>query len=133
VHRGLSIQATDVRTETEEAPLIREIRMRIAKIVLPHRPPFIPSACNQWHAKRAPLQPHPRCRRGADPVAPERQGERGLRASPKTTAIASTLMRYRDQSGQGWADIIDLLTMWPDARRRVARLLGEVDATGGEQ
>jgi len=42
-------------------------------------------------------------------------------------------MRYRDQSGQGWADIIDLLTMWPDARRRVARLLGEVDATGGEQ
>jgi hypothetical protein len=26
-------------------------------------------------------------------------------------AIASRLMRYRDQIGQDWADIIDLLTM----------------------
>jgi hypothetical protein len=26
-------------------------------------------------------------------------------------AIASQLMRYRDQNGQGWADIIDFLTM----------------------
>jgi hypothetical protein len=25
-------------------------------------------------------------------------------------------------------DIIDLLTMYPDARRRVVRLLGEIDA-----
>jgi hypothetical protein len=33
--------------------------------------------------------------------------------------IASQLMRYRDQNGQGWADIIDLLTMYPDARRSV--------------
>ena len=39
-------------------------------------------------------------------------------------AIASRLMRYRDQNGQDWADIIDFLTMYPDARRRVARLLG---------
>ena len=29
-------------------------------------------------------------------------------------------MRYRDQNGQDWADIIDFLTMWPDARRRYA-------------
>jgi hypothetical protein len=28
-------------------------------------------------------------------------------------------MRYRDQNGQDWADIIDFLTMWPSARRRV--------------
>jgi hypothetical protein len=34
-------------------------------------------------------------------------------------------MRYRDQNGQDWADIIDLLTMYPDARRQVAGLLGE--------
>jgi hypothetical protein len=27
-----------------------------------------------------------------------------------------------------WADIIDFLTMWPDARRQVVRLLGEIDA-----
>jgi hypothetical protein len=37
-------------------------------------------------------------------------------------------MRYRDQNGQGWADIIDLLTMYPDARRKVARLLGGLEA-----
>jgi hypothetical protein len=38
-------------------------------------------------------------------------------------------MRYRDQNGQGWADIIDFLTMYPDARRRLVRVLAEVDAT----
>jgi len=43
-------------------------------------------------------------------------------------AIASMLMRYRDQNGQGWADIIDLLTMYPDSRRRVVRLLAQIDA-----
>jgi hypothetical protein len=43
-------------------------------------------------------------------------------------AIASRLMRYRDQNGQGWADGIDLLTMYPEARRKVARLLGELEA-----
>jgi hypothetical protein len=37
-------------------------------------------------------------------------------------------LRYRDQNGQGWADIIDFLTMHPDARRRVAQILGEIDA-----
>ena len=44
-------------------------------------------------------------------------------------AIASQLLRYRDQNGQDWADIIDLLTMHPEARRRVARLLGEIEAS----
>ena len=43
-------------------------------------------------------------------------------------AIASRLMRYRDQNGQDWADIIGFLTMYPDARRHVVRLLGEIDA-----
>jgi hypothetical protein len=33
-------------------------------------------------------------------------------------AIASQLMRYRDENGQRWADVIDFLTMYPDARRR---------------
>jgi hypothetical protein len=37
-------------------------------------------------------------------------------------------MRYRDENGHRWADIIDVLTMHPDARRKVARLLGEIDA-----
>ena len=39
------------------------------------------------------------------------------------------LMRNRDENGQRWADIIDALTMNPDARRQVARLLGEIDAS----
>ena len=43
-------------------------------------------------------------------------------------AIASQLLRYRDGRGDDWADIIDLLTMNPKERRKVARLLGEIDA-----
>jgi hypothetical protein len=37
-------------------------------------------------------------------------------------------MHCRDQNGQDWADIIDFLTMHPEARREVARLLGEIEA-----
>ena len=33
-------------------------------------------------------------------------------------AIAMQLMRYRDKNGQRWADVIDFLTMYPDARRK---------------
>jgi hypothetical protein len=43
-------------------------------------------------------------------------------------AIASQLLRYRDGRGDDWADIIDLLTMYPDARRRLVRVLGELEA-----
>jgi hypothetical protein len=43
-------------------------------------------------------------------------------------AIASQLMRYRDERGDDWADIIDMLSMHPDARRAVVRLLGETQA-----
>jgi hypothetical protein len=43
-------------------------------------------------------------------------------------AISSHLMRYRDQNGQDWAHVIDFLTMWPDARRKIVRLLGEIVA-----
>ena len=43
-------------------------------------------------------------------------------------AIASQLLRCRDGHGDDWADIIDMLTMHPEERRRVARLLGEIDA-----
>jgi hypothetical protein len=52
-----------------------------------------------------------------------------IRDQADRDAISSRLMRYRDQNGQDWADIIDSLTMWSDARRRVVRLLGEIDAT----
>ena len=43
-------------------------------------------------------------------------------------AVSSQLLRYRDGHGDDWADIIDYLTMWPDARRKVVRLLGETQA-----
>jgi hypothetical protein len=43
-------------------------------------------------------------------------------------AICPRLMRYRDQNGQDWADIIDFLRMWPEARRQVVRLLAEIAA-----
>jgi hypothetical protein len=39
-------------------------------------------------------------------------------------------MRYRDQNGQGWADIIDIFTMYPEARWRAKRLLSEFGGSG---
>jgi hypothetical protein len=51
-----------------------------------------------------------------------------IRDQADRDAISSHLMRYRDESGQDWADIIDFLTMYPEGRRRVVRLLGEIDA-----
>jgi hypothetical protein len=39
-------------------------------------------------------------------------------------------MRYRDGRGDDWADFIDMLTMHPEQRRNVVRLLGEMEAKG---
>jgi hypothetical protein len=44
-------------------------------------------------------------------------------------AIASRLGPLRDERGDDWADIIDMLTIYPEARRRVVRLLGEIGAS----
>ena len=52
-----------------------------------------------------------------------------IRDQADRDAIASRLMRYRDQNGQGWADIIDFLTMYPEARRHVVRVLREIAAS----
>jgi hypothetical protein len=43
-------------------------------------------------------------------------------------AIASQLMRDRDGRGDDWADSIDLLTLHPEERRKVVRLLSEIEA-----
>jgi hypothetical protein len=40
-------------------------------------------------------------------------------------------MRYRDENGKRWADLIDFLTMYPEARRRIVRTLGELTAETG--
>jgi hypothetical protein len=47
---------------------------------------------------------------------------------PDRDAIASQLLRYGDERGDGWADVIDMLTMHPDERRRFARMAAEIDA-----
>jgi hypothetical protein len=52
-------------------------------------------------------------------------GRRGSNP-PSDTHISSHLMRYRDQNGDDWADIIAMLTIHPEERRRVVRLLGEI-------
>ncbi len=44
--------------------------------------------------------------------------------------IAQQLLRYGDANGDGCADVIDTLTMYPDVRRQVVRLLAEIDAAG---
>jgi hypothetical protein len=54
-----------------------------------------------------------------------------IRDQADRDAISSRLRRYRDQNGQDWADIIDFLTICPDARGQVVRLLGEVGAETG--
>lgn len=42
--------------------------------------------------------------------------------------IAQQLLRYGDASGGGWAGLIDTLTMYPDVRRHVVRMLAEIDS-----
>jgi hypothetical protein len=51
-----------------------------------------------------------------------------IRDQADRDAISSILTRYRDQNDQDWADIIDFLTMYPEVRRLVVRLLGEIEA-----
>lgn len=38
-------------------------------------------------------------------------------------------MRYRDESGQRWADIIDMLTMHPEERRKVEEAIELLEET----
>ena len=52
-----------------------------------------------------------------------------IRDQDDRDAVSSQLLRYRDGHGDDWADIIDMLTMHPEERRRVARLLGEIEAS----
>ena len=57
--------------------------------------------------------------------------EDGLRFLLDRDAIAAELLRYGDANGDGWAEVIDTITMYPDARRQVVRLLAEIDAKEG--
>jgi hypothetical protein len=53
-----------------------------------------------------------------------------IRDQDDRNAIASELLRYGDANGDGWADLIDTLSMYPDVRRKVVRMLAEIDAAG---
>jgi hypothetical protein len=55
-----------------------------------------------------------------------------IRDQADRDAISSRLMRYRDGRGDDWADIIDMLTMYPEARRKVVRAIGEIEAAEGD-
>lgn len=44
-------------------------------------------------------------------------------------AISSRLMRLPRRGGQDWADIIDFVSMNLEARREVARVIAEIDAS----
>jgi len=51
-----------------------------------------------------------------------------IRNQADREAIADHPLRYRDSAGDELAEIIETLTMHPEERRKVARLLSEIDA-----
>ena len=63
-----------------------------------------------------------------DPKARDTLRRALIRDHADRDAIASDLLRYRDGRVDDWADIIDMLAMHPEARRRVVRLLAELGA-----
>jgi hypothetical protein len=65
---------------------------------------------------------------GLDPVLRDYLRNVLIRDQADRDAIASKLLRFRDGHGDDWADIIDMLTLHPKARRKVVRLLGEIEA-----
>lgn len=64
-----------------------------------------------------------------DPLARDALRRVLIRDQADRDAIASDLLRSRDEPGDDWADIIDFLTMHPEARRQVVRVLAEIDAS----
>jgi hypothetical protein len=88
-----------------------------------------PASTGGWDVRIPQARPGPPlAARTLDPKARDDLRRVLIRDQTERDAISSRLMRYRDQNGQDWADIIDFLTMHPDARRRVARVLDEIDS-----
>ena len=54
-----------------------------------------------------------------------------IRDQADRDVIATELLRYQDSAGDELAEIIDTLTMHPDERRKVVRLLAEIEARSG--
>ena len=51
---------------------------------------------------------------------------------PPLLVVAAELVRYGDAKAGGWADVIDIFTCYPEARRQAVRLLGELGAVTTE-
>jgi hypothetical protein len=77
-----------------------------------------------------PGRGHPRVASGLTPFARDDLRRVLIRDQPDCDAIASDLLRYRDEARRRLGDIIDMLTMHPEARRRVVRMLGEMSVRG---
>lgn len=63
------------------------------------------------------------------PLAREHLRDVLIRDQEDRDAIASQLLRYRDERGTALANLVDQLTLDPELRRRYIRLLGELEAT----
>lgn len=66
--------------------------------------------------------------RRLDPAARDELRRLLVRGQPDRDAIAGQLLRRRTPASDATADLLDMLTLDGDARRRVARLLGELEA-----
>jgi hypothetical protein len=53
-----------------------------------------------------------------DPAARDTLRRVLIRDQADRDASSYQLMRFRDQTDNSWADIIDMLTMYPEARRK---------------
>ena len=86
------------------------------------------SMADRRRSLRAPGGDPPSRLRSAELFSTDIAAPSGISAFPIGQRSLRCWVRYRDGNGQGWADLIDLLTMYPDARRRVVRMLGELEA-----
>jgi hypothetical protein len=90
-------------------------RTRRSDAALPTLVPRCRGSCRQ---AKASVELDPKARDALRRVLIRDQADRD--------AIASDLLRYRDGHGNDWADIIDMMTMHAEARRRVVRVLAEI-------
>lgn len=67
--------------------------------------------------------------RRLDPAAREDLRRLLVRDQPDRDAVAAQLLRKQTPGADGMADLLDMLSLDPDARRRLTRLLGELEAT----
>jgi hypothetical protein len=67
--------------------------------------------------------------RTLSPAAREHLRSVLIRDQADRDAIASQLLRFEDERGTAWANLVDRLSLDPEVRRRYVRLLGELAAS----